>query len=191
MLKITLLPPYVREKKRIRNAGLVMIFFVIVAIAAPLYMVNKLNTDTKKITDATALLQNDKNEVGRLNTEITNVTNANADLLKIVSFVDNVRTYNTELPKVLEQVAGWTYAKVQILEWQLGGTPPVFDRVTMDCRTDSVDSMYKALNNMWNAQNLFSQVSLVQVTPSISYPLGQAAMKQQSFSGGEMGGAES
>jgi hypothetical protein len=185
MLKINLLPPYVREKKRIMLTVALMTPLLLVVVAGIIGWWLRIGGDINKINAQREAIEGDAREAERLQGEIATVEASNRDMLSVVEFIESVRDYNLKLPGLLETTAKWTYAKVQINALQLGGSGPggTWDRIDLSCTTDTIDSLYAAMENLWNATHLFGQASLESLDPSISYPLGSDT------SGGPGGGS--
>jgi hypothetical protein len=174
MLKINLLPPYVRERKRIMVtiAFMAPLLFIIVGGIFAWWL--SIGKEIKAINAQKVAVEPNAQEAERLQGETAAVEQSNRDMLSVVDFIDSIREYDKKLPGLLELVSSWTYAKVQINGLQLAGSGPggTWDRFDLSCSTDTVDSLFASMQNLWNATNAFSQASLTGLTPSISYPLG-------------------
>jgi hypothetical protein len=188
MLKINLLPKSFGEKKRVRNAALllgVVLIFIVGAFFGWYNSVGKRISDEKA---AIASLQPDCDEVDRLEKSKTAIEGQNAALKAKVDFIEAVLKYNGEYPRVLNLVDDWIYAKVQVVQLTLGGAGGGnWDQVALTCYTDSFDSFVRQYNFILDSTQYFNNPSVSDPTPGFGWPTSEGATISSESLGGPTG----
>lgn len=156
MIKINLLPRTINEKKIIRNTAILFgILLVAIIVGGITFTRVKLAPEIDKWSmkaDAAEAIQ----------TEVTKIEGErDAELAKLPpikaksDFINNVHQYNTEYPKLYEEIAKWTYDKVCYVALVCDGT-----QVAIKARVKSLDDLGRFLLNMYRATDLFTEVAI-------------------------------
>lgn len=155
-VKINLLPKSYYEKKSAKILS-VILFVVLVAVVGGLffYKMNVIDTKIDGLNKKIAYAQNIKKQVDGLNAEVEQRKADVAYYTKRVDFMNDVLRFNKSIPRIFEDVAMWTYDKVQYQSLGTDGSS-----VTIRGRSRSLDDIGRYILNLYQAQNIFTSVTL-------------------------------
>jgi len=154
VLKINLLPAYIYERRKTRKAILgFSALFVAVVFAMVAWWVslsNKQKELERQVADAemraqqvTAIEQQRDAERAKLPT-----------IKAKVDFMDALMGYNLEAPKLLEEIAKYTYGRIRLTSIQINGG----NQVTIQGHARTLGDCGRYLMNLYRAQHIFSSV---------------------------------
>ena len=155
-VKINLLPKSYYEK---RSAKILSAFLLVVLVAVVgglfFYKINFIDTEIDDLNQKIAYAQDIKQKVDALNAEVEQKKADVAYYTKRVDFMKSVLRFNKSIPRIFEDVATWTYEKVQ---YQTLGTDG--SSVTIRGRARSLDDVGRYILNLYKAQSVFNSVTL-------------------------------
>ncbi|MFQ3548902.1 MAG: hypothetical protein SNJ70_04060 [Armatimonadota bacterium] len=165
MLKINLLPKTINEIQQKRNLLFLMLGLLVAVVAGGLtYWYILSNQVTAKEQEA-AEVEAWEARVKAIIAEKDEVVASIAPIQKKVDFINKVLEYNLKFPELYEEVAKWTYEKVQYDSMSSDGT-----NLNMTGRVKNLDDLGRYILNMYRATDLFTEV---QVSGVPGYPIRQ------------------
>jgi len=155
MIKINLLPKTINQKVILRNTALAFAGGLVAIIVGG--VVFGLSLKAKADAELTEALRVEAQQarVQGLQSAAASVLGKVAALDAKLKFMDAVLKYNEEYPKLYADVAKWTYKNVQYTSMTSDGA-----RVTMTATVKNLDDLGRYMLNMYQARNLFTQVSI-------------------------------
>lgn len=155
MIKINLLPKIIDHKRVLRNTALLMAFILILIIGAGVAYAIKLQGKVEEMEKLAAETEAWKARVESIQKQAQEIRNQIAPIKQKLEFINKVLQYNLEFPKLYEQIARWTYEKVQLLSIQCDG-----QQVVMQAYAKNLDDLGRYLLNMYRAVDLFTEVTI-------------------------------
>ncbi len=155
MLKINLLPSYIYEKRSVRRAIFMFsVLFVACAVGMIFWWIMLRNTERNlnvRVTDMEAKA----GQVATLQQQVDAATAKIPPYEAKVKFIEDLQAYNVKVPKLYEDLAKYTYAKILYKSVQPAGTT-----LTIQAHANSIGDCGRYLLNMYRAQHLFTSVSI-------------------------------
>lgn len=155
MIKINLLPRIINEKKAVRNTAILFGVLLVATIAAGMTYNSRLHAAVMDMEQQASAAEAWKQRVEAIKTETTNVQGQTKPIQQKVDFITAVLDYNGKYPKLFEEIAKWTYEKVQYTSMQSDGKV-----VRMQMRVKTLDDLGRYLLNMYRATDLFTSVTI-------------------------------
>ena len=155
-VKINLLPKSYYEKRaaKILSAFLLVVFVAVVG-GLFFYKIKFIDKEINELNQKIAYAQDIKQKVDALNAEVEQRKADVAYYTKRVDFMKSVLRFNKSIPKIFEDVAKWTYEKVQYQSLNTDGSS-----VTIRGRSRSLDDVGRYILNLYKAQSVFNSVTL-------------------------------
>ncbi len=175
MMKINLLPRTINERKIVRNTA-ILFGVLVIAVAAigiaytQMFLVPQVQAEQDLATRTETL----QHEVEGIEAEAKSWQDKIVPVKSKLDFITSVLAYNLKYPKLYEDVAKWTYEKISYTGLTCDGT-----QMSMSARARSLDDLGRFLLNMYQATDLFTEVTISGVP---GYPIGST----QQGGGGSM-----
>ncbi len=155
MLKINLLPPYIFERRKVRQAAILfgMIFLLVVG-----GMVGWLITLSRKESDLksqVAVMQSNARQVEQLEATIKAEESKIPPIKERMDFFQAVMAYNVKYPALYEELTKYTYERVLYRSIEPSNTA-----LTINAHAKSLGDAGRYLLNMYRARHLFSDVKM-------------------------------
>lgn len=155
MLKINLLPTYIYEKRKVRQAGLSFCLLFAVVIVSMLSWRFALSNNERKLSMQVEEMKQKAAIVDAINAQIPVEQQKTQTLKTKVDFIEAVMNYNLEYPALFEELAKYTYSRIQYMEIKPSATD---NTIQISAYARSVGDCGRYLLNMYRAQHLFSSV---------------------------------
>lgn len=155
MLKINLLPSYIYEKRKLRQ---VTILFGVLVLGTAVGMFGWFSVLTKQkqeLTIQVADMEQKMNEVKALEAQVAAEEAKAPPMQNKVSFVEGIMAYNTEYPKLYEELAKYTYSRILYKSIEPSGT-----QLKISASARSVGDCGRYLLNMYRASHIFTSVTI-------------------------------
>ncbi|MHB0999326.1 MAG: PilN domain-containing protein [Armatimonadota bacterium] len=180
MLKINLLPKYIYERRNVRK--MILLFGVIfIAVAAGMVAwIFQLSSKERLLTDQVSKMEIEAEAVKALEAEVTAEQAKIPPIEAKYQYVKDVLNYNEKLPALYEQVARYTYNRIEYRSMNASG-----GQLQISAHARSVGDCGRYLLNMYRAGHLFSSVSISSVP---GWPAGRSGGGGGGMMGGMMGG---
>lgn len=179
MLKINLLPAYIYERRRVRAAAIAFTIAFVAVLAGMLGWWLFLSNRQKELTVLVADMEMKAAEVTRIEQAAQAEENRIPIIQAKVDFIEAVMEYNLEIPKLYEEIAKYTYGRIQLNSMQAsGGT------VTIQAHARTLGDCGRYLMNMYRATHLFNSVTISGVP---GWPAGAGGQSGQMVSVGPYG----
>ncbi len=156
MIKLNLLPKVVDEKKDIRNMIILFSVLLLAVLAGCFAYIHQLDVNIADMKAKEAEARMRKENVDRIKAEAESWEGKIPPVKAKVDFFDSVMAYTDAYPKLYEQIARWTYNRVQ---YNAISTPAP-DAVVMAATAKNLDDVGRYLLNMYRATNLFTEVTI-------------------------------
>lgn len=184
MIKINLLPKSINERKIVKNTAILFGVLVVAVVAigilyTQVFLVKQVADMQAKADYAEDLRQ----EVDDIESKTAGIKKDTEPINTKLNFIMGVLEYNQKFPKLYEDIAKWTYEKISYTSMVCNGMD-----VTMTAQARSLDDLGRFLLNMYQARDLFSQVTISGVP---GYPMdssGSSGAQVQDVSLGAWGG---
>jgi hypothetical protein len=155
VLKINLLPPYIFERRKVRQAAVLAGVAFVAVLAGMLGWWYVLGKTKAELTVQVQDMEQKRDRVIALQ----QLAKAEADKIPPieakVSFIKGMLDYNDEYPKLYEEVFRYTYGRVLYRS-----ISPSSDTLTIQVYARSLGDCGRYLLNMYRATHLFSSVSV-------------------------------
>lgn len=160
MIKINLLPRIVNEKKAVRNTAIFFGILLVAIIVGGITYNAKLHAAVLDMQEQANQAKQYKARVDDINAEAQKIEAETKPINEKLDFINAVLDYNTQYPRLYEEIAKWTYEKVQYISLQPSqdGTS-----VQMQMRVKTLDDLGRYLLNMYRATDLFTSVTISQL----------------------------
>lgn len=155
-IKINLLPKSYYEKKAAQQLMALLLVILVLVVAGLFYY--KMKVIDVEIADLNKKIEyaNDiKAKVESLNAEVEARRAEVAYYTKRVDFMKSVLRFNNSIPSIFQDVAVWTYEKVQYTSISTDGSS-----VTISARARSLDDIGRYILNLYKAQGVFANINL-------------------------------
>ncbi|MBO7394406.1 MAG: hypothetical protein J6U98_09465 [Abditibacteriota bacterium] len=156
MIKLNLLPKVVDEKKDIRNMIILFSVLLLAVLAGCFAYIHQLDVNIADMKAKEAEARMRKENVDRIKAEAESWEGKIPPVKAKVDFFDSVMAYTDAYPKLYEEIARWTYNRVQ---YNAISTPAP-DAVVMAAKAKNLDDVGRYLLNMYKATNLFTEVTI-------------------------------
>lgn len=165
MIKINLLPRSIYERRAVKKLAilfgvLVLAVVVIGVLYTQMFLVRQVEAMQAKADEAERL----RIEVEGIESQTAKIKQDTDPINRKIQFITQVLDYNQKFPKLYEDIAKWTYEKIAYTSMSCDGFT-----VKMSARARSLDDLGRYLLNMYQARELFSQVTISGVP---GYPIG-------------------
>lgn len=167
MLKINLLPPYIFERRKVRQTAFLFGLIFMVTFGGMVAWWYTLGKKEARLKDELVVMKANADQVLQLETTIK------AEQAKIPPIKDRmdyfaaIREYNGKFPVLYEELAKYTYERVLYRSIQ-----PSNNSLTIQAHAKSIGDAGRYLLNMYRARHLFSDVRMSAVP---GYPNNLAA----------------
>jgi len=155
VLKINLLPPYILERKKVRQSAFLAGVAFLAVLAA---MVGWWYTLDKKKAELTIQVQDMEQKRDQV-VALEQLAKAEEDKIppiqQKVDFIKAVLDYNEMYPKLYEELARYTYGRILYKSIQ-----PTSDTLTIQAHARTLGDCGRYLLNMYRATHLFSSVTI-------------------------------
>lgn len=156
MIKINLLPRSINERKAVKSLAALFGVLVIAVIAGGvLYtqvcLAPKVQAMDMQATQAEEL----EKQVTAVESDCTTWKGKIPPIKTKLDFIKNVLLYNTQYPKLYQEIAKWTYEKVSYTGLKCDGA-----QVAISARAKNLDEVGRFLLNMYRATDLFTEVTI-------------------------------
>mgnify|MGYP001025863736 CR=1 FL=1 len=163
MLKINLLPPYIFERRKVRQTAFLfgLIFMLTFGgMVAWWYTLGKKEADLK---EQLVVMNQRKDQVLALENTIKAEEAKIPPIKERMDYFRAVMAYNTKFPELYEELAKYTYERILYRSIQ-----PSNNSLTIQAHAKSIGDAGRYLLNMYRARHLFSgvQISAVPGYPS-------------------------
>ena len=186
MIKINLLPRIIDQKRLVRNTAILMGVILILIVGAGIGYAVKLQAKVEEMEKLAAETEAWKARVENIQKQAQEVRNQIQPIKQKLDFINQVLEYNLEFPKLYEEIAKWTYEKIQLRGLQCDG-----QQVVMQAYAKTLDDLGRYLLNMYRAVDLFSEVTISGI-PGYKQAAGQAGSAMptvQPAGGSQIGGS--
>ena len=156
MLKINLLPKYIYEKRKTRQVTILFAALVLCVGAGMLGWFTLLNKQKQDLTVQVAEMEQKKAEVDAIMAQAVAEEGKAPPMQKKVDFFKAIMNYNTEYPKLYEELARYTYSRVLYRTIE----PSSGTQLKIGARARSVGDCGRYLLNMYLGSQLFSSVTI-------------------------------
>ena len=155
MLKINLLPAYVRQKAALKKAIGLCTAAVVIVGAVMGYWIYSLNEEKKQLNEDTIKMETEMRLVEKLRAQVKAEQAKIPPIQNKINFFEGIKNYNLQLPALYEEVSRYTYNRVELSSMSASG-----NRVTMQAHARTLGDFGRYLLNMYHATNLYSNVSV-------------------------------
>ena len=122
MLRINLLPAYIAERQKVRNAIIGSVAFFLIVVGGMLgYQFGMAQPELDKRTAEADAKQTEADNEQKFEQETTTIRTQIKPLQDKVDFVNNVRFYNTLRPRIFRNAAAYTYREVEYNSMSVNG----------------------------------------------------------------------
>lgn len=156
MLKINLLPPYIYEKRKVRQAALSFGLLFCALIFVMLGWWFKLSNNERELTAQGAIMKQKAEQVTQLSALVAAEEAKIPPIQQKVSFIEGIMAYNLKWPPILEELAKYTYSRIMYKSV----TPSGENQLAISAHARSVGDCGRYLLNMYRAQHLFTSVTI-------------------------------
>lgn len=155
MLKINLLPPYIFERRKVRQTAILfgMIFMVVLGGMVGWWIV--LGQKEAALKVEVADMQAKAQQVLQLEATIKAEEDKIPPIKERMDYFRAVMSYNTKFPALYEELTKYTYERVLYRSIQ-----PSNNALTIQAHAKSLGDAGRYLLNMYRAKHLFSNVSM-------------------------------
>lgn len=179
MLRINLLPAYIYERRKVRAAAIGFTIAFVAVLAGMLAWWLTLSNRQKELAVMVADMEAKAAEVTRIEQQAQQEENRIPVIQAKVDFIEAVLEYNLQIPKLYEEIAKYTYGRIQLKSMQAsGGT------VQIQAHARTLGDCGRYLMNMYRATHLFSSVTISGVP---GWPAGAGGQAGQMVSVGPYG----
>ena len=164
MIKINLLPKSIYQKRTVKRTAMLFAVILVAVIAAGITYSVKLAADVRDMEQQASDAEAWESRVKQIQAQAQGVRSSAEPIKWKLDHINAVLEYNVQYPKLYEEIAKWTYEKVNYTSMQSNGSA-----VAMTARVKTLDDLGRYLLNMYRATDLFTQVSISGVP---GYPKG-------------------
>ena len=158
MLKINLLPSYIYERRKTRRA-ITLFAILLLAVGAGMFGWFSALTRVKQNLDLeVADMEQKADAVKALEAQAVAEEGKAPPMQQKINFIEGIMAYNTEYPKLYEELARYTYSRVLYRSIEPSSTS-----LKIAARTRSVGDCGRYLLNMYRASHVFSSVTIENV----------------------------
>jgi len=158
VLKINLLPRYIFERRKVRQAAFLAGLAFVVVLGGMLgwwFTLNKARADLQvRVQDMEAR----RDEVTALQKRVESEEARIPPIQQRLDFIDGLLAYTDKIPDLYEEVARYTYGRVLYRSIQ-----PAADSLTIQAYSRSLGDCGRYLLNMYRASHIFSSVTITAV----------------------------
>ncbi|MDH7602018.1 MAG: PilN domain-containing protein [Armatimonadota bacterium] len=186
MIKINLLPRTIDQKRVVRNTAILMGIILLLIIGSGVAYSIRLQAKVDEMEKLAAETEAWKARVENIQKQAQEVRSQIEPIKQKLDFINKVLQYNLEFPKLYEEIAKWTYEKIQLTSLQCDG-----QQVVMQAYAKDLDDLGRYLLNMYRAVDLFSEVTISGI-PGYKQAAGQGggvAPTAQPPAGGQISGS--
>ena len=155
MLKINLLPSYIYEKRKVRNAAFLFGGLFVVVVAGMLTWWVVLGSKERQITTQVMEMERNAGEVTELERQVQAEQAKIPPIRAKVTFIEDLMAYNEKVPDLYEDLAKYTYSRILYRSVRVSG-----NQLTVNAYSRSVGDCGRYLLNMYRASHVFSSVSI-------------------------------
>ena len=155
MLKINLLPAYIREKRVIRRMAMGFGILIVVIIAGILVASLILSSRIARQDTAVADMEQRKAVVDQIQTMTAAEQGKLSTIQSKISFIEGLMAYNLRVPALLDELARYTYGRIVYKSVQITS-----DTLTIQAHAKNVGDCGRYLLNMYRASHKFSSVAI-------------------------------
>ncbi|HUV04269.1 MAG TPA: hypothetical protein VMX94_04105 [Armatimonadota bacterium] len=155
MLKINLLPAYIYEKRKVRRAAMGFGLLFIAVVFGMLGWWIMLSNKQKQLQAQVADMEMRAQEVMRLEQAVQAEESRIPVVQAKVGFIEGVMDYNLQAPRLYEELAKYTYSRVQYRSLAPSGS-----QLVIDARARTLGDCGRYLMNMYRATHLFNSVAI-------------------------------
>lgn len=158
MLKINLLPPYIYERRKARQAAFLFAILVVAVAAGMVTWIFMLNRKEADLRAQLAIMNERKAQVEALENTIKAEEAKIPPIKDRMDYFNAVMQYNTAYPKLYEELAKYTYERVLYRSIQ-----PTSDSLEISAHARTIGDCGRYLLNIYRARHLFSNVTISSV----------------------------
>lgn len=155
MLKINLLPPYIWEKRKVRQAAFLFGVLFLAVLAGMVAWYVTLQNRERDLGIQVAEMEQRANEVRQLEAQLQAEKSKIPAIQAKVAFIEGVMEYNTLYPKLYEELAKYTYNRIVYTSVE-----PSSNQLKIAAHARSVGDCGRYLLNMYRASHIFTQVGI-------------------------------
>lgn len=155
MLKINLLPAYVRQKAALKKAIFLCLAVIILVGAGMLYWIITLKNEKDQREKETIAMEEEAKRVEEIRKQLNEELAKIPPVEKKVNFIQGTMDYNLKAPEFYEELARYTYNRVELSSMNISG-----NRVTMNAHARTLGDFGRYLLNMYNATSIYTNVSV-------------------------------
>jgi len=155
VLKINLLPAYVYERRRVRKAAIGFSLLFVAVVFGMLAWWAVLNSKQKGLQAQVTDMEMKAQEVARLEQEAQAEESRMPVIQAKVAFIEGLKEYNLQIPKLYEELAKYTYSRVLYRSVQPSGS-----QLTIEAHARTLGDCGRYLMNLYRATHLFSSVAI-------------------------------
>ncbi|MDI6828651.1 MAG: hypothetical protein QME62_09225 [Armatimonadota bacterium] len=170
MLKINLLPPYIFERRKVRQAAFIAVLAFMMVLGGMLawwYTLNKARADLQLQVQE---MEARRDEVVALQKRVEAEEAKIPPIQQKLDFIDGLLKYIDAIPNLYEELARYTYARIRYTSIK-----PSSDTLSIEAYARSLGDCGRYLLNMYRASHIFSSVTISSVP---GYPSGAARGNQ-------------
>jgi len=120
MIKINLLPAFVKERKIVRKLLMLVFIFLGLELLAFSYWYNRVSTEGYKVNQGLETAKAQAQEVQNLQNEAQSIRSEIEPIKAKTKFIEDTMTFPVKLADLLDSISRYTYAKVIYTSLQLG-----------------------------------------------------------------------
>jgi len=120
MIKINLLPAFVKERKIVRKLLMLVFIFLGLELLAFSYWYNRVSTEGYKVNQELEAAQSQATEVQNLQKQAQDIRAEIEPIKAKTKFIEDTMTFPAKLADLLDSIRRYTYAKVIYTSLQLG-----------------------------------------------------------------------
>ena len=157
MIKINLLPKSINEKAIVRKIAILMGVLLLLVLGGGMGYSFKLAGDVQREEQLASETEAYEQRVKNIQSQTASIVAETGPIQAKLDFINNVLKYNEEYPKLYEQVSRWIYEKVVLVAISSDGA-----QVTLQAKVKSLEDLGRFLLNMYQATDVFTEVSVTQ-----------------------------
>lgn len=191
IIKINLLPRTVNAKVVVRNTALVFAVLFVAIVAGGFTYTSHLRNSVEEWKAAADQKEQWEARVKSIEGQASQLRSSIKPIQDKLAFIDAVLAYNNQYPDLYGEIAKWTYERVMYSSMACDNGSEV--KITAMAKT--VDDVGRYLLNLYNATDLFSEVSISGIpgypnNNTTSYTQNASNNLPQFNAGGQIGGSQ-
>lgn len=155
MIKINLLPSNIYEARTIKRLIVLFVVVLLVVVAGGIGYTMKLNKDTAEMKAQADTVEQLSKQVDSLKGQAQSTRSGIAPVQDRINFFKAVQDYNLQYPKLYEDLAQFTYAKIIYSQLTPSGST-----LNINAYAPSLSDAGRYLLNLYKATHIFSSVTI-------------------------------